>query len=220
MLLPVGRVAKPGEDPLPTTGPHLDVRVMRDGQYINPKTIRSLLTRLQVGGQPLYSQKGEEWATPFQVTSGFGARSAPTAGASTFHKGVDYGVGAGTELMWKGPGKFTPGKGYGVIETTDDKGTPYTVKLLHTASGKAGELGAEQQPAQVQPTQPTAQPSQPFNIVIHTGQSQKQETPEEQLNRFKKGLIESALTGSTQRQRMFDPISLLTQAASNQNYFT
>ena len=92
-MLDVGYVAAPGEDIFPTTGPHLDVRVLKDGKYIDPGTIRSLLTRLKVGKErkPLWQQQGEEWKPGFTITSPFGKRTAPTAGASTQHMGQDYG---------------------------------------------------------------------------------------------------------------------------------
>ena len=46
-LIDVGYVSPLNEDVLPSTGAHLDVRVRKDGKYINPETIRSLLTRLK-----------------------------------------------------------------------------------------------------------------------------------------------------------------------------
>lgn len=144
--LPVGIVTPTGQDVLPSTGAHLDVRVWDPGanKYLNPETIRSLLTRLKVGKNrtPLWQQKGDDWVSSFPITSGYGSRSAPTEGASTFHPANDYGVPGGTELAWEGPGKFKPGKGYGEIETTDAGGRPFVVKLLHTKGGKEGGLAA------------------------------------------------------------------------------
>lgn len=139
--LDVGYVAKPGED-FASTGPHLDVRVLKDGKYIDPGTIRSLLTRLKVGKErtPLWQQKGTKWEPTAPITSGFGPRTAPTAGASSYHPAHDYGLSAGTPLTWEGPGSFTPGKGYGTIATTDPQGNPYEIRLLHTKGGKQTEL--------------------------------------------------------------------------------
>jgi murein DD-endopeptidase MepM/ murein hydrolase activator NlpD len=84
-------------------------------QYINPATWRSGLQRLKIGKSrtPLYKQEGSSWMTPYQITSGFGPRKAPTAGASTDHKGIDYGIAGGEPLFWEGPGTFKPGSGYG-----------------------------------------------------------------------------------------------------------
>ena len=132
--LAVGKVIDPKYDVFPTTGAHLDVRVVKDGEYVNPAFARSILQNLYVGGKPLYSQKNGAWQAAHPITSGFGPRTAPTAGASTFHRGIDIGVGAGTPLEWRGGGQYRYDKGYGVIETTDLSGRPYTIKLLHTAA--------------------------------------------------------------------------------------
>lgn len=132
--LAVGRVVDPSRDVFPTTGAHLDVRVVKDGQYVNPEFARSVLKNLYVGGKPLYTQQGESWNVSYPITSRFGPRSAPAPGASTYHRGIDLGVGAGTPLEWRGGGSFKPERGYGVIETTDAQGRPYTIKLLHTTS--------------------------------------------------------------------------------------
>ena len=151
-LIDAGYVARPEEDVFATTGAHLDVRVLKDGKYINPETIRSLLTRLKVGKErkPLWQQQGATWKPAAPITSGFGPRSAPTAGASTYHPAHDYGLGAGTPLAWEGPGTFTPNKGYGSIKTTDPQGNPYEIKLLHTKGGKPSQVVSPAQvPAQV-----------------------------------------------------------------------
>jgi hypothetical protein len=150
-LIDAGYVARPEEDVFATTGAHLDVRVLKDGKYINPETIRSLLTRLKVGKErkPLWQQQGATWKPAAPITSGFGPRSAPTAGASTYHPAHDYGLGAGTPLAWEGSGTFTPGKGYGSIKTTDPQGNPYEIKLLHTKGGKPSQVASTAQvPAQ------------------------------------------------------------------------
>jgi hypothetical protein len=151
-LIDVGYVAQPGED-FASTGAHLDVRVRKDGKYIDPGTIRSLLTRLKVGKErtPLWQQQGEQWKPSAPITSGFGPRVAPTAGASTYHPAHDYGVGAGTPLAWEGPGTFTPGKGYGTIKTVDAQGNPYEISLLHTKGGK--ETSLQGQPTVATPPQ-------------------------------------------------------------------
>jgi len=139
----VGYVARPGEDIFPTTGPHLDVRIFnKEGKAVNSETLRSLLTSLKVGKErkPLWQQQGESWVPAAPITSKYGPRVAPTAGASTFHLGTDYGVSGGTPLTWEGPGTFTPNKGYGTIKTTDQQGTPYEIRLLHTKGGKPAAI--------------------------------------------------------------------------------
>lgn len=125
----VGRVARPEEDVFPTTGAHLDVRVIKpDGSYVNPEFARSILKDLHVGGKPLYSQQGDQWVAAAPITSRFGPRSAPTAGASSNHLGVDFGVGANTELAWMGAGELSHQNGYRSIKTPQG----YEIRLLHT----------------------------------------------------------------------------------------
>jgi hypothetical protein len=166
-----GYVAQPGED-FASTGAHLDVRVLKDNKYINPETIRSLLTRLKVGKErtPLWQQQGTTWKPAAPVTSGFGPRVAPTAGASTYHPAQDYGLSAGTPLAWEGPGTFIPGKGYGTIKTTDPQGNPYEIKLLHTKGGKPSEVASTAQAAA--PAAAAATAGNIYNIYF---QSKKKE---------------------------------------------
>jgi hypothetical protein len=214
-LTDVGYVAPAGQDVLPSTGPHLDVRVLKDGKYIDPGTIRSLLTRLKVGKerQSLWQQTGDEWKSSFPITSGYGKRSAPTAGASTFHEAHDYGVPGGTQLAWEGPGTFTPGKGYGSIQTTDPQGNPYEIRLLHTKGGKQsevkGDVASDAMPESVRKgntfiylTRPTGTSDEATNF----------------LNYF----IQSALTPKTQIvEPAYNPTALLTQAIfQTPNYLT
>jgi len=75
------------------TGPHLDMRVFNPstGQYDNPTGYENYLV---VGGVPI--------AKKYSVTSGYGPRRAPAPGASTFHKGVDYGTPEGTAVTVRG----------------------------------------------------------------------------------------------------------------------
>ena len=208
-LLDVGYVTPAGQDVLPSTGPHLDVRVLKDGKYINPGTIRSLLSNLKVGKdqKPLWQEQGGQWAPSYQITSGYGARKAPTEGASTFHEAHDYGVPGGTPLAWAGPGTFTPGQGYGTIKTTDPQGNPYEIRLLHTKGGKsAGTL--QQQPGQT--------PGDTY-ILVRGAKDQDSQPANDFLGGWVTDLISQ---GATQVKSTINPIALLTQAmAPTTNYF-
>jgi len=192
-IIQAGYVARPGEDIFPTTGPHLDVRVKKGGKYIDPTTWRSGLQNLLVGENktPLFKQTGDGFTPAFQITSPFGPRSAPVAGASTFHRGVDFGVGGGTPLYWKGAGAFKPGRGLGTIQTPEG----YEIELLHTKGGKEASLMgaaqmAESLPApQVQQTPQVQQGElggQPINIVIDLVEDggKKQITPDQMLQNY------------------------------------
>jgi hypothetical protein len=211
----VGYVTPAGQDVLPSTGPHLDVRVLKDGKYIDPGTIRSLLTRLKVGKErtPLWQQEGEQWRATFPITSGYGQRTAPTKGASTFHQAHDYGVAGGTQLSWEGPGSFTPGSGYGTIQTTDPQGNPYEIRLLHTKGGKQTNVSGE--------TPSAAMPEAAVEgdrIIYLTGKKKKSDSASDFLNYF----IQQELEGKPSAQAStFNPTALLTQAIfQTPNYLT
>lgn len=218
-ILQAGYIAKPGEDIFPTTGPHLDVRVKKAGQYIDPATWRSGLQNLLVGDQktPLYQQTKDGFNPSFTVTSPFGQRKAPVAGASTFHKGIDFGIAGGTPLYWKGMGAFKPGKGMGTIQTPEG----YEIELLHTKGGKEVALGsAAPTPAQLPPPQQPASVDAPqsINILIETGGKDDEEeriTPQQQLQNYVEKMFGSS-------QSPINPMSL-AKMITNQpsvNYFS
>ena len=57
-----------------------------------------------------------------RLTSRFGRRSAPTRGASTYHKGIDWATPVGTAVMASAPGKVSKagwGRGYGYVVYID-----------------------------------------------------------------------------------------------------
>lgn len=105
------------------TGAHLDVRYggSRDGQKVSPEHI----ARLQAGGNSLSS---------YRVSSDYGQRKAPTAGASSFHKGIDFAMPVGTPITTKVAVKDvktaydSKGGGYYSTVTFEDG---VVLKLLH-----------------------------------------------------------------------------------------
>lgn len=105
------------------TGAHLDVRYggSRDGQKVSPEHI----ARLQAGGKSLSS---------YRVSSDYGQRKAPTAGASSFHKGIDFAMPVGTPITTKVAVKDvktaydSKGGGYYSTITFEDG---VVLKLLH-----------------------------------------------------------------------------------------
>ena len=214
-----GTVAKAGEDVLPTTNPHLHVSVLKDNQYIDPATWRSGLQRLKIGKgkTSLYQEKGGQFTPSFPITSGYGPRTAPTKGASTDHKGIDFGVAGGEQLFWEGAGTFKPGKGYGSIMTPEG----YEVRLLHTKGGQEAAV-AGQPTVAPQPTQ-TAQ-LQP-NVTIIDARGKKPE-PKSFLESYRDQMISNAIGSgysSPQRASSFiDPFSLVKEMTEQQsiNYFS
>jgi len=208
--LDAGYISPPGEDVFPTTGPHLDVRVLnKEGKYIDPNTIRSLLTRLRVGKDktPLYRQTGDNYTAAFPITSGFGRRTAPTAGASTQHMGVDFGIPEKTKLFWEGPGTFTPGRGYGTIQTTDAQGNPFEVRLLHTKGG---------QPSQAQSPEAPQTTTAGDTIIVLGGGKQRQ-TTEDFLKRYADEIMSSEIP---QFRSVINPSAMLAQAFQPQELLT
>lgn len=152
-LISAGRVVDPSKDIYPTTGAHLDVRVIpqfgpNKGQKINPRFAKTLLQNVLVGpGQvPLVQQAGQDWKWNFPITSEFGNRNAPTKGASTEHGGMDVSLSAGTPLAYKGYGTYRPDAGFGSLMTADPQGNPYEIRFLHTEPGKQAAIGSNQIP--------------------------------------------------------------------------
>jgi hypothetical protein len=160
-LIPTGSVIDPRKDIFPTTGAHLDVRVIpqfgtQKGKKIDPKTAKTLLQNVLIGKEktPLVQQQGQEWKWNFPITSEYGKRAAPTAGASTFHEGIDVSLGAGTPLAYKGYGTYRPDRGFGSLMTTDPQGNPYEIRFLHTEPGGKAAIGSTDIPTA--PTLPSA----------------------------------------------------------------
>jgi hypothetical protein len=160
-LIPTGSVIDPRRDVFPTTGAHLDVRVIpqfgtQKGKKIDPKTARTLLQNVLIGKDktPLVQQQGQDWKWNFPITSEYGKRAAPTAGASTFHEGIDVSLGAGTPLAYKGYGTYRPDRGFGSLMTTDPQGNPYEIRFLHTEPGGKAAVGSTDIPTA--PTLPSA----------------------------------------------------------------
>ena len=108
------------------TGAHLDFRVhdVAKGGYIDPTDFQDIL---MTDGQPLTGK--------FQVSSPYGTRSAPVAGASTFHQGIDYRTPAGTPVSIQG-GKylttFNDAKGGRISQYGFERdGKQYEALLMH-----------------------------------------------------------------------------------------
>jgi hypothetical protein len=192
-LIPAGSIVDPREDRFPTTGPHVDPRIIpqfgpNKGKPINPRTAKFLLQNLMLGGKPVVEQRHGTWQWNFPITSEFGGRTPPTPGASAYHQGIDIAAKAGTPIAYKGYGTYLPDRGFGTIRTTDAQGNPYDIRLLHTAPGKASEVvGGTLPPAPILPPPPgqeqQAQDTRTSDILeaflygteYQKGQKQKQE---------------------------------------------
>lgn len=106
------------------SGAHLDVR-WADGRPITQADANKFIS---AGGKSLGGRE-------YPMTSGYGPRRAPVAGASTFHKGIDFGTPTGTPLALKGGATFagsmaaSESGGGGIVGIID---TPMgRMKVLH-----------------------------------------------------------------------------------------
>jgi len=163
------------------TGPHLDFRVydVSTGSYVDPSAFTDIL---QVNGRPLAGQ--------YELTSGYGARKAPTAGASTFHRGLDFATPVGTPVTVVG-GKYLttfkdPGGGVMSQYAFERGGKQYEAILLHgSEQNKILSTGAVTDYADV-PSTPTVS-----NGATHTVQSEPSS-----VDLIKNQLLSSLLAGS------------------------
>ena len=176
------------------TGPHLDVR-WADGR---PITSADADRFIRVAGKVPSS---------FGVTSGYGPRRAPTAGASSFHKGVDFGTPTGTPVSLVGGarlvGSMTEAQsgGGGIVGIID---TPMgQMKLLHLEKVLKGNIqgqtatqisnipGPRFSPVPIGPT-PSIAPVNAANLAARLqlagGEKEAQQILEEQNKLKQKGI--------------------------------
>ena len=92
------------------------------------------------------SSSGFAWPIPgyTRITSPYGKRVSPTAGASNFHKGIDIGAPEGTILIAAVDGKITylgflGGGGYTITLSNDDMKITY----CHVSPNYLVEVGQE-----------------------------------------------------------------------------
>jgi murein DD-endopeptidase MepM/ murein hydrolase activator NlpD len=129
-----------------STGPHLHQYVLdlKTKQYLDPRTFQSPLLDIRVGKDEvplaIKNAQGQITINPAAgatVTSEFGPRSAPTAGASSQHMGRDIALSYGTPVKYFGAGQYVPESGVqgfgnlGKIITPDKR---YEIGFGHLAS--------------------------------------------------------------------------------------
>lgn len=115
------------------TGAHLDVRYERG--YARSAGLERDGTRARVSDDVLARfQAGSKSLSQWGITSEYGPRHAPTAGASTYHEGVDFGTPDGTPITVTVPIKSTrsyDSGGAGGIVTEVVFADGVAVNLLH-----------------------------------------------------------------------------------------
>ena len=136
-----------------SSGPHLHayVKNLLTGEYENPEYHKSKYLGVRVGPNrvPKYLQgkNGEITLNPaagLTITSKFCPRNTGIPGASTDHRGVDFGGAEGTEIFVEGDVKFTPYKnagGYGNLATWTTGDNKYELGYGHMKNlGEATDL--------------------------------------------------------------------------------
>jgi murein DD-endopeptidase MepM/ murein hydrolase activator NlpD len=118
--------------------------------------------------------KGFVWPTPtsYRITCGFGYRNAPTAGASTYHKGIDIGLPTGSPIVATKAGtvamaSYNNARGYYVVISHGDGIMSYyyhNSKLLVSVGDK---VSAGQQIAKAGSTGISTGPHLHFSITVN-----------------------------------------------------
>ncbi|MCU4582863.1 tape measure protein [Acinetobacter gyllenbergii] len=114
------------------TGAHLDVRY--GGSMSGQRVSNEHLARLKAADKPLSS---------YRVSSDYGPRKAPTKGASSFHKGIDFAMPVGTPITTNVAVKDvqtaydSKGGGYYSTVTFEDG---VVLKLLHQSPSMQGKV--------------------------------------------------------------------------------
>lgn len=193
------------------TGPHGHVYVkdLATGKNIDPSTRRSALAGFRIGEGRIPAiikdQSGKYVFNPkagISITSSYGPRSAPTAGASTFHEGEDWALPEGTPVYFEGPGTYTPlanQGGYGNLATFKTPDNKYEIGFGHMKSlGKPGSVQGD--------TQPTATTSSNDAAVISLLKDLLQ--PQQQQATLTDQLLSSAIAN---RMSQKSPTSFLSR---------
>lgn len=153
------------------TGPHFHFELTKDGKKIPLSTARKdigqYLEVMDPGTKawtPLYAPESKGFAlNPLAtVTSEMGRRSAPTAGASTDHGGMDIAFSnPATKLRFRGSGNVTvsPNSGGGGNISTLQSG-PYQLRTLHLS-----ELPNATETSQSQPQLTTGSSSKTEDVL-------------------------------------------------------
>ena len=180
-----------------STGPHGHVYVkdLQANKYIDPATAKSLLAGFRVGQNeiPLITKNkaGVLDINPeagLTLTSKYGARERPTAGASSFHQGWDLAGPTGTQLKYiSDGGEYTPkanqgGFGNLGVFTTPDKRYEIGVGHLQSTGKQARNPGSGGSSASGTGIDESAADAAANKILAAIfGQKEKEPTTTEQL---------------------------------------
>ena len=208
------------------TGPHFHFELKKDGSRIPlniaRKDIGQYLEVLTPGAKnwsPVYSgeQKGFALNPAGTVTSEMGKRSAPTAGASTQHGGMDIAFAPGTQLRFRGPGSVATYAGKGGEGNVSSLRTgPYELNVFHLSQLPEA---AQNQVISDQVASGTTAPDSRTEDILKAflyGAQLKGETKQEPTvaDQLKSQLLESALS------QALNPTSFLSKYATQDPYMS
>ena len=213
------------------TGPHIHqyVKDLQTNQYIDPRFFQSPLLDVRIGEKEfplaIKNAQGQITFNPAAgatVTSEFGPRPAPTAGASTDHKGRDIALPYGTPVKYVGSGQYVPESGVqgfgnlGKIITPDKR---YEIGFGHLSS-----LGAPTATTPGATTDSSYQDSQQrtkdlleafmYGAKFGGGSAEPQTTAQSFADQMKAQMIQSLLNGGTQTAYTPDYSEIDRQLAS------
>lgn len=174
---------------------HVYVKDLQANKYIDPATAKSLLAGFRVGQNeiPLITKNkaGALDINPeagLTLTSKYGAREKPTAGASSFHQGWDLAGPTGTQLKYiSDGGEYTPkanqgGFGNLGVFTTPDKRYEIGVGHLQSTGKQARNPGSGGSSASGTGIDESAADAAANKILAAIfGQKEKEPTTTEQL---------------------------------------
>jgi len=218
-----------------STGPHAHWEVMRDGKRFPLSKARKDIGQFiqfrlpgQENWQQLYSSEAQGFRLnpAATITSPMGARTAPSPGASTDHKGEDYGFPEGTALRFLGQGAVSTHTGMGAAGNVSALRTgPYELQTFHlselpqAATTRRNEATAEttgatpeawaQAYVQNQIENQTQQGKLIDALINVIGEKEK---PKSLMQQMKEGLIGGVL------QQALTPKNFLAQFTNDEPY--
>lgn len=218
-----------------STGPHAHWEVMKDGKRFPLSKARKdigqfLQFRLpgQENWQQLYSPESQGFRLnpAATITSPMGPRTAPSPGASTNHRGEDYGFPEGTALRFLGQGSVSTHSGQGAAGNVSALRTgPYELQTFHLSElPQAATTRRNEAAAEATGTTPEAwaQAYVQNQIENQTQQGKlidalinvisEKEKPKSLMEQMKEGLIGGAL------QQALTPKNFLSQFTGSDPY--
>lgn len=130
-LAPAGPEAEPQNLAAPAHGGVASI--VRDGVHVTPRERVAGLQSMRIADTFTNNPGGAiQWPFPLGVpiSDGFGARSAPTEGASTNHLGVDFAPGAGVPIQIMADGVVRE------VVASDNGGCGVNVTIDHMIAGQ------------------------------------------------------------------------------------